>query len=100
MLPYPKMKTEDICALPVAELADNNCNLFLWTTHTFLPDAFKVMRLIKIICLYHFQSLLQNVRVGVHKKAEAVKAISDVILIHASIETNQRESQDTGGISF
>jgi N6-adenosine-specific RNA methylase IME4 len=43
-LPYPKMKTGAICALPVAELADDNCNLFLWTTHTFLPDAFEVMK--------------------------------------------------------
>jgi N6-adenosine-specific RNA methylase IME4 len=43
-LPYPKMKTKDICNLKVNELADDDCNLFLWTTHTFLPDALEVMR--------------------------------------------------------
>lgn len=54
----------------------------------------------QIICLYQFLNLLQNVHVDVHKKAEAVKVINGVILIYASIETNRRESQDTGGISF
>jgi N6-adenosine-specific RNA methylase IME4 len=27
---YPTMKLADICALPVAELADKDCALFLW----------------------------------------------------------------------
>ena len=40
---YPLMKTKDIMALPVQELADENCHLYLWTTNNFLPDALKVM---------------------------------------------------------
>ena len=43
-LPYQKMKTQEICKLPVGDFADKDCNLFLWTTHTFLPDAFEVMK--------------------------------------------------------
>ena len=40
---YPLMKTKDICALPINQIADNNCHLYLWTTNAFLPDALKVM---------------------------------------------------------
>ena len=40
---YELMKTSDICKIPVAELADNNCHLYLWTTNNHLPDAFKVI---------------------------------------------------------
>lgn len=40
---YNLMKTRDIMALPVAELAEENCHLYLWTTNNFLPDALKVM---------------------------------------------------------
>jgi N6-adenosine-specific RNA methylase IME4 len=43
-LPYPRMKTQAIKDLDVKSLADENCNLFLWTTHTFLPDAFEVIK--------------------------------------------------------
>ena len=43
--PYPKMKLEDICNLPVRKLADDNgCHLFLWATHKWLPKAFEVMK--------------------------------------------------------
>ncbi len=40
---YPTMSVEDIKALPVASLADDNASLFLWTTHKFLPVSFEVM---------------------------------------------------------
>ena len=36
---YPVMTVEEIEALSVAELADEACHLFLWTTQKFLPDA-------------------------------------------------------------
>lgn len=29
---YPTMGTDAICALPVADLADTDCTLFLWAT--------------------------------------------------------------------
>lgn len=36
------MPLSEICALPVADIADENCLLFLWITSPELPDAFKV----------------------------------------------------------
>ena len=43
-LPYPSMTIAEICALPVANLADKDCRLWLWTTSRYLPDAFDVMK--------------------------------------------------------
>lgn len=40
---YPTMSLEAIKALPVEALADEDCWLFLWTTHAYLPKAFGVM---------------------------------------------------------
>ena len=40
---YPTMSIEDIQALPVGELADSDCVLFLWTTLPFLKDCFSVI---------------------------------------------------------
>lgn len=43
-MPYKIMTLEDICKLPVRSIADDNeCSLFLWTTHKYLPKAFQVM---------------------------------------------------------
>ncbi|MGA8555914.1 MAG: MT-A70 family methyltransferase [Candidatus Acidiferrales bacterium] len=41
---YPVLGTEDVCALPVADLADDNCVLFMWATFPMLPDALQVMK--------------------------------------------------------
>ena len=40
---YPTMRTQDICALPVAEIADENCALFIWATMPKLKEAFAVI---------------------------------------------------------
>lgn len=40
---YPVMKTVEICALPVADICDDNCACFMWATDAFIPDALKVM---------------------------------------------------------
>jgi N6-adenosine-specific RNA methylase IME4 len=40
---YPCMRTEDICALPVAQLATDDAVLFLWTTASRLPEALRVI---------------------------------------------------------
>jgi N6-adenosine-specific RNA methylase IME4 len=42
-LPYPSMTIAQIAALPVVDLADDDCRLFLWTTNTHLPAAFGVV---------------------------------------------------------
>lgn len=40
---YCTMTLEDIKALPVSALADDNCALFMWTTIPFLRQSFEVM---------------------------------------------------------
>jgi ParB/RepB/Spo0J family partition protein len=41
---YPTMETEEICKLPVEELALDNSVLFLWATAPMLEDVFKVIK--------------------------------------------------------
>lgn len=40
---YPIMRIEDICALPVQQLAAKNCALFLWITFPTLREALSVI---------------------------------------------------------
>ena len=40
---YPTMRLEDIKALPVADLAAEDCVLFLWATFPMLKEAFAVI---------------------------------------------------------
>ena len=40
-LPYPSMAIDEIKALPVSDMADNDCDLYLWTTQKYLPYAFE-----------------------------------------------------------
>ena len=42
-MPYETMSVEEIKALNVGRLADENCELYLWTTQKYLPDAFEVL---------------------------------------------------------
>lgn len=42
-LHYKTMTIEDICKLPVKDIADNDCILFLWVTFPILQESFKVM---------------------------------------------------------
>jgi N6-adenosine-specific RNA methylase IME4/ParB-like chromosome segregation protein Spo0J len=42
-LPYPTMDIEEIKAMPVAEIADDNAILWLWTTNAHLRVAFDVV---------------------------------------------------------
>ena len=41
-LPYRGMTLDAISELPVRDLADKNCRLFLWTTNRYLRDAFAI----------------------------------------------------------
>jgi len=43
-MPYNQMATAEIAALPVAALAAENCDLYLWVTQKYLADGFDVMR--------------------------------------------------------
>lgn len=42
-MPYLTMTVPEIAALPVAEIAAANCELYLWTTQRYLPSAFGVL---------------------------------------------------------
>ena len=42
-LPYNYMSIEEIKQLPLNALADENCELYLWTTQKYLPKAFDVL---------------------------------------------------------
>jgi N6-adenosine-specific RNA methylase IME4 len=41
---YSLMTVKDIMTLPVANLAEDNCHLYLWTTNNYLPAALDVMK--------------------------------------------------------
>jgi N6-adenosine-specific RNA methylase IME4 len=40
---YNGMKLEDICNLPVKDICDDNCILFLWATYPMLKESIKVI---------------------------------------------------------
>jgi len=42
-LPYDSMTVDEISSLPVGEISDKDCELYLWTTGKYLHDAFHVM---------------------------------------------------------
>lgn len=40
---YDVMDIDDICNLPVSDISDKNCILFLWGTWPLLPESIKVL---------------------------------------------------------
>lgn len=40
---YSTMPLKDICSLPVSDLSDDDCVLFMWTTVPLLQDCFSVL---------------------------------------------------------
>jgi len=45
IMPYPTMTIDELKRFTVVkEIADENCNLFVWTTHTYLPDTFEILK--------------------------------------------------------
>jgi len=43
-IPYQTMTVDEIKKLSVAEVAAADCDLYLWTTQKYLPDAFEVLK--------------------------------------------------------
>ena len=41
---YDVMSIEDICKLPVSNIADDNCIIFMWGTWPLLPECTEVMK--------------------------------------------------------
>lgn len=42
-LPYKSMTIKEICDLPIKEIAEDDCHLWLWTTNQFLHQAFHII---------------------------------------------------------
>lgn len=42
-LPYPSMSLAEIAALPIPDLADVDCELYVWTTQKYLPQTFPLL---------------------------------------------------------
>jgi hypothetical protein len=38
---YPTMTVEEICGLPIKNISDDNCILFIWVTFPILEEVFK-----------------------------------------------------------
>ena len=43
-LPYEYMTIDEIKSLPIKDIADENCEMYLWTTQKYLPIAFDVIK--------------------------------------------------------
>ena len=41
---YPVMELDEIKSLPISELADKDCVLFLWVTYPFLEKSFELIK--------------------------------------------------------
>lgn len=41
---YPSMSTTELCAMPIAEIAEDNAVLFLWVTSPLLEDCFPIIK--------------------------------------------------------
>lgn len=42
---YQTMKIDDICKLPINQISDKDCVLFLWTTYPMLQEAMQLIKL-------------------------------------------------------
>ena len=43
-MPYPTMSLDEIRSLPIIDLADENCELYLWTTQKYLYEAIGIIK--------------------------------------------------------
>ena len=41
---YNTLSINDICNLPISDISDDNCTLFLWAIDSMLPEAFRVIK--------------------------------------------------------
>lgn len=69
---YPTMSLKEIAELPVVEHAADDCALFLWTTHAFLPHAFGIMQAwgFKYFCCVTWNKGSGWTQNGFHKMTE------------------------------
>lgn len=69
---YKSMSKEEITNLPINQLSDKECDLFLWTTHTFLVDALEIMEIwgFKYHCLITWDKMAGFTMYGFHRRTE------------------------------
>lgn len=69
---YPTMSIDDIKNLPINELSADDCSLFIWTTHTFLPDCLNIIKEwgFKYFCLITWNKGSGWTQFGFHKMTE------------------------------
>lgn len=69
---YPTMSIDDIKKMPINELAADNCSLFMWTTHSFLPDSLDIIKAwgFKYFCLITWNKGSGWTQNGFHKMTE------------------------------
>ena len=41
---YNTLSINDICKLPIPDISDDDCTLFLWAIDSMLPEAFRVIK--------------------------------------------------------
>ena len=71
---YPTMTINEIKALPIEKLAADNCSLFLWTTHSFLPDTLDIIKEwgFKYHCIITWNKGSGWTQFGFHKMTEFI----------------------------
>tara|TARA_Y100000034_G_C6625317_1_gene272745 strand:- start:29 stop:553 length:525 start_codon:yes stop_codon:yes gene_type:complete len=43
-LPYPTMSLKEIENLPIKNISEKNCKLFIWTINKYLPETFNIIK--------------------------------------------------------
>lgn len=75
-MPYPTMSLRDICnmGIDLHPYCADDCNLFLWTTHKWLPKAFQVIEEwgFKYHCLLTWNKLNGMTFFGFNRRTEFV----------------------------
>ena len=73
---YPTMTTDELCDMGISlrPYLNDDCSLFLWATHTTLPDALQIMRKwgFKYHCLITWDKGSGWSHYGFHRKTEMV----------------------------
>ena len=71
-LPYNQMTDDEIRKFPINDYAEENCQLFLWTTHTTLPFGLELCKLwgFKYHCLITWDKTKGVVLLGVNRRTE------------------------------
>lgn len=69
---YSDMTIEQLTELPISRIALEQCNIFLWTTHTFLKDALNILAVwnFKYHCCITWDKISGISICGFHRRTE------------------------------